>query len=121
MACSRGCWLEAQVVARFGACMLRMRSPTSGASAIVVSVGSALVAETFAVGFRGVGSLAWRGFSFRRGKVEEYARTKRGRTDANVTSLRPQDIILGKFPRGCWLERSTKRALARDQVQVGTE
>ena len=32
MAFSRGCWLAAQVVARLGACMLRMRSPTSGAS-----------------------------------------------------------------------------------------
>lgn len=105
MAFSRGCWLEAQVVARFGACMLRMRSPTSGASWRVPSlVGSALVAETFGVGFRGVGSLTWIGFSLRRGTVEEYARTtKRGRADAKVAILRPQDIIMGKFPRDGWL------------------
>lgn len=105
MACSRGCWLAAQVVARFGACTLRMRSPMAGSSCRTPSslpkesVGTALVPETLGVAAGGVGSLACR--SAKRGTVDEYVRaTKRGRIDARAVKRRLQDIILGGLSPG---------------------
>lgn len=73
---SRGCWLGAQVVARFGACSCRACSPASGASAMATpskEVCTALVSETLGVGLRGVGSLVGTESCVSRGAVIEYA------------------------------------------------
>jgi hypothetical protein len=77
IACSLGAWLTDHVLARFGACSWRLRSPASGSSfsgasqALTESLGTALVAETFGLGARGVGSLACSKFSENRGTVAE--------------------------------------------------
>ena len=71
MALDRSCWLFAQVVARFGACMDSCFCACSTVSCI--DAGSlALVSDMLVTGFGGFGLFVGIVFSLKRGTVEVY-------------------------------------------------